>query len=141
MTIREGKLYYVRDTKVMLSGDPHELLFVERFKAPRVVCPAFGEWGVVSPFADECVEFERLPAYCIKAVNEPDTYIVLDTKLREILEAPFLAKVRDQEAKVYEQFRLRQSAESLLHEAQGRISDFRALPWWRRVLVALRGAV
>ena len=83
---------------------------------------------------DMTVQVKREPVHHLVRVEQgrrQESYIVIEPKLRELLEAPFLTKVAAAN---------REAAEALEHlkYTKESISNFLSLPWYKRIWMAIR---
>lgn len=121
--MRQATLYTIKAERVM-AGDFMEFRHV--ISDPRDICRVHREPDT----ALACIETKKIPVDMVSRIRDgerQDQYIALHPDLREILEAPILRPLHE--------------ARYELGNAMRRISDFKALPWYKRVWKAVRGEI
>lgn len=104
----------------------------------------------LAPFVDgqaaysDSVKVERIPVHHIRECTAPsrrpydgppvydDTYIAIEPRLREILEAPFVAQVAEAN-------RNEALARSIADGYALKLDEFNSMPTWKRVWTAFKG--
>jgi hypothetical protein len=118
-------------TEMIVGGDE-----IFRHRMTEAVFP-FSKDGDLAMPLDTLVQVERIPVHHIRKMergHSQDEYIAIEPRLREILEVPFLEKVRKAE-------RVEAEWREHAHKSAQRVAKFNSQSWYVRVWRALRGNV
>jgi len=123
----QATLYTLESIPVQVSGEYFEMA---RFPPLRAYD------GNFLTLMSDTVKIDRMPVHHIHIVKRggavQSDYIIIAPELHAILNLPYEEALR----KAYQK---QSDAETLAHAAQGAIQKFNALPWYKRVRVALTG--
>jgi hypothetical protein len=107
--------------------------FVEMYRMPPLDSVLNLGRGQVLMAEPELVQRLRLKVHTIRHVGRADEYLAIEPQLETLLMLPLKARLTEAEVRTE-----RQTREATL--LRQRLAAFNALPWYRRVWVAIRRA-
>ena len=138
--MREATLYTVQQQRVV-CGDYLEMA---RQFGPMPPLSPMTDGDALYPVDSPSVEVERLPVHAISKIQHGqriDDYIVLDSELREILEAPFTSQIEKLE---WERAKLIRECKQYAKDLEGyelRLERFNTANWFLRVWHVICGGL